>query len=115
MKNTEEVPHKRKSFHINILRKIPQIGEKKYKKKLKLFILKILSLENNLIASLKGWIKPIKPTLLGPNRSWEYPKILRSTKVKKATEIKIKTKTNKDVKNQIIKGETLLRSLNSLH
>lgn len=57
---------------------------------------RVNSLENSLIASLKGWNSPIIPTLLGPFRSWEYPKILRSSKVIKATLIKtgIITKIN---------------------
>lgn len=29
-------------------------------------------------ASLKGWSRPINPTLLGPFRIWIYPKIFRS-------------------------------------
>lgn len=33
---------------------------------------------NNLIASLKGWRIPKKPTLLGPFRIWIYLRIFRS-------------------------------------
>jgi hypothetical protein len=43
------------------------------------------SLENSLIASLNGWGTPPQPTLLGPFRNCEYPKIFRSIKVIKAT------------------------------
>lgn len=46
-------------------------------------------LENNLIASEKGWRIPQFPTFLGPRRKWNLPKIFRSIIVKKATEIKI--------------------------
>lgn len=58
------------------------------------------SLENNLIASLKGCKIPIKPTLLGPLRIWMYPKSLRSNKVRKA--ILIKTPKTKIKKFKII-------------
>jgi len=44
-----------------------------------------LSLENSLIASLKGCRIPPAPTLFGPFRSWLYPKIFRSSNVMKAT------------------------------
>ena len=67
----------------------PNIGEIKY---WNIFerLGKTNSLENNLIASLKGCINPIKLTLLGPFRIWLYPKILRSNKVTNATLTKIK-------------------------
>jgi len=67
----------------------PNIGEIKYWNIFDKFG-KTNSLENNLIASLKGCINPIKLTLLGPFRIWLYPKILRSNKVTNATLTKIK-------------------------
>ena len=39
----------------------------------------------SLIASLKGWINPLKATLFGPSRFWESPRIFRSINVTKAT------------------------------
>jgi len=42
------------------------------------------SLVNNLAASARGWGIPIRLTLLGPFRSWMYPKIFRSRRVKNA-------------------------------
>jgi len=54
-----------------------------------------ISLENNLIASLKGWTIPIIITLLGPFRNWEYPKIFRSNRVINATFTKIGIANNK--------------------
>lgn len=47
-----------------------QNGDKKYWYKFDLKG-KIISFENNLIASLKGWAIPNILTLLGPLRSWE--------------------------------------------
>jgi hypothetical protein len=44
-----------------------------------------ISLENNLMASLNGCTNPTNPTLLGPLRSCEYPRIFRSKRVIKAT------------------------------
>lgn len=41
------------------------------------------SFVNNLPPSPAAWIRPANLTLLGPLRSWEYPKIFRSSKVKK--------------------------------
>ena len=41
-------------------------------------------LEKSLIASAIGWGRPIIVTLLGPFRSWLYPKIFRSRRVKNA-------------------------------
>lgn len=49
------------------------------------------SLVNNFTASAKGTGSPDKLGLLGPFRSWQYPKNFRSTKVKKAITIKIET------------------------
>lgn len=49
------------------------------------------SLEKSLIASLKGCIRPIKLTLLGPLRIWLYPRIFRSNRVTNATFTRIKT------------------------
>ena len=46
------------------------MGEIKYCNKFDKFG-KTNSLENNLIASLKGWAIPIILTLLGPLRNWE--------------------------------------------
>ena len=39
------------------------------------------SFRNNFKASAKGWSKPERPTLLGPLRSWKYPRDFRSSKV----------------------------------
>lgn len=47
-------------------------------------------LDSNLKASNKGWTIPINETLFGPKRIWNKPMTLRSNKVKKATESKIK-------------------------
>lgn len=47
--------------------------------------------KNSFIASAIGCRRPIIDTLLGPCRKWEYPRILRSSKVKNAIEIKIST------------------------
>jgi len=49
----------------------------------------ITSFEKSLIASLNGCNKPIILTLLGPLRIWLYPKIFRSSRVMKATLIKM--------------------------
>merc|ERR1712066_761283 len=68
----------------------PSIGEIKYCSALDK-LGKTNSLENNLIASLKGCIRPIILTLLGPLRICLYPKILRSNNVTNATLIKIRT------------------------
>lgn len=46
-----------------------------------LIIGEIFSFINNLTASEKGWRIPRTPTLLGPLRIWEYPRIFRSNKV----------------------------------
>lgn len=58
-----------------------------------LFILKLelhsICLMNNFTASAKGWIIPEGPTLLGPSRICERPKTFRSSKVIKATLIRI--------------------------
>lgn len=62
----------------------------------------ISSLENNFKASPKGWKEPNKKTLFGPKRKWPYPKILRSNKVKKATDNKTKSKINKTLENKTI-------------
>ena len=35
-------------------------------------------------ASARGWGSPVIDTLLGPFRSWMYPRIFRSKRVKKA-------------------------------
>ena len=52
---------------------------------------------------LKGWNIPNDIILLGPFRSWIYPKIFRSDKVKNATLIKtIIIKINKLINTQII-------------
>ena len=67
----------------------PNIGEIKYWSILDK-LGKTNSLENNLIASLKGCINPINLTLLGPLRIWLYPKIFRSKSVTNATFTKIK-------------------------
>lgn len=44
---------------------------------------------NSFIASANGWKIPYGPTMLGPFRNCIYPKILRSTSVKKAIAIRI--------------------------
>ena len=68
----------------------PNIGEIKYWNIFDKFG-NTSSLENNLIASLNGCIRPINLTLLGPLRIWLYPKIFRSNSVTNATFTKIKT------------------------
>ena len=45
----------------------------------------LLSLENSLMASAKGWIIPHQATLFGPLRDCLSPKIFRSNSVKNAT------------------------------
>ena len=47
----------------------------------------IVSFENNFRPSAIGCIIPVKPTVLGPVLIWIEPRIFRSTKVTKATEI----------------------------
>lgn len=47
------------------------------------------SLINSFIASANGWRMPYGPTMLGPFRSCIYPKIFRSTRVRKAIAIKM--------------------------
>ena len=47
----------------------------------------IVSLRNNFNPSDKGCNIPIKPITFGPSLLWIAPKILRSAKVKYATEI----------------------------
>lgn len=57
------------------------------------------------IASIKGCIKPIKEGLYGPVRNITKDRILRSNKVKKATEIKINTNNDNIFINIIILKE----------
>lgn len=57
------------------------------------------TLENNLIASERGWGIPAQPTLLGPNRSWDNPKIFRSKRVINPTITKAGIKEIKNNKN----------------
>ncbi len=45
---------------------------------------RVISLRNSFNASAKGCGIPARPTLFGPFRSWTYPRILRSRRVKKA-------------------------------
>jgi len=56
------------------------------------------SLIKSLTASAIGCKSPNKETLLGPLRLWAKPRIFRSSKVKKATLIKIGTTINKTSK-----------------
>jgi len=79
------------------------MGEIKYCNKFDKFG-KTNSLENNLIASLKGCINPINLTLLGPLRICLYPKILRSNNVTNATFTKIKIIKIKYLTSLIIYG-----------
>lgn len=44
---------------------------------------------NNFRASAIGWGSPNRDTLFGPLRSWVYPKIFRSRRVKKAMAAKV--------------------------
>lgn len=48
---------------------------------------------NSFMASANGCKMPYGPTMLGPFRSCIYPKILRSTNVRKAIAIKIGTRS----------------------
>lgn len=50
---------------------------------------RIGSLMNSFIASANGWRIPYGPTMFGPFRSCMYPKIFRSTSVRKAMAIRI--------------------------
>ena len=54
--------------------------------KIKLNVLEFVgitdSFKSNLRPSAKGWSKPKKPTLFGPNLCWIAPITLRSAKVK---------------------------------
>ena len=64
-------------------------------------------MRKSLIASAKGTGIPIKEGLLGPLRSWIYPKALRSISVKKAIASKAVTIVIRMVincGNNIIKG-----------
>ncbi len=69
---------------INSLKTIAIVGPNRNKNKLDVMG-RTISFENSLIASLKGWGIPPNPTLLGPFRNWEYPRIFRSSSVIKAT------------------------------
>lgn len=53
---------------------------------------RIGSFINSFIASANGWRIPYGPTILGPLRNCIYPRILRSTSVKKAIAIKMGTR-----------------------
>lgn len=52
---------------------------------------RIGSFINNFMASANGCKMPYGPTMLGPFRSCMYPKILRSTNVRKAMAIRMGT------------------------
>ena len=54
---------------------------------------RIGSFMNNFMASANGCRMPYGPTTLGPFRSCIYPKILRSTSVRKAIAIRIGTRS----------------------
>ena len=90
---------KRKNLIKTIIK--PNIGEIKYWNIFDKFG-NTSSLENNLIASLNGCIRPINLTLLGPLRIWLYPKIFRSNSVTNATFTKIKIIKIKYLNNLII-------------
>jgi hypothetical protein len=60
------------------------------------------SLVNSFTASAMGWGIPLRLTLLGPFRSWMYPKIFRSSRVKNAIASKIQTKIINTVKIDFI-------------
>lgn len=47
------------------------------------------SLVNSFIASAKGWSTPYGPTTFGPFRSCIYPRVFRSTRVRKAMATRI--------------------------
>lgn len=64
-----------------------------------------VSLENSLSASDSGWGKPLTDTLLGPFRSWEYPRILRSRRVKNAILSKIMIIDRENMRGFVIIGE----------
>jgi len=53
---------------------------------------RIGSFINNFMASANGCKMPYGPTMLGPFRSCMYPKILRSTNVRKAMAIRMSLK-----------------------
>lgn len=54
---------------------------------------RIGSFINNFMASANGCKMPYGPTMLGPFRSCMYPKILRSTNVRKAMAIRMGGRT----------------------
>lgn len=54
---------------------------------------RIGSFINSFMASANGCKMPYGPTMLGPFRSCIYPKILRSTSVRKAIAIKMGTRS----------------------
>ena len=54
---------------------------------------RIGSFINNFMASANGCKMPYGPTMLGPFRSCMYPKILRSTNVRKAMAIRMGTRS----------------------
>ena len=65
----------------------------------------------SLIASAKDWTNPKGPTLLGPFRLAERPKIFRSSNTKKATLTKVgRTKLNHEKICLIIDSSLLLQS-----
>lgn len=59
---------------------------------------RIGSFINNFMASANGCKMPYGPTMLGPFRSCMYPKILRSTNVRKAMAIRMGTPQRQEVK-----------------
>ena len=58
---------------------------------------RIGSFINNFMASANGCKMPYGPTMLGPFRSCMYPKILRSTNVRKAMAIRMGTSQDSSI------------------
>ena len=65
---------------------------------------RIGSFINNFMASANGCKMPYGPTMLGPFRSCMYPKILRSTNVRKAMAIRMGTRSVRILIKNTIRG-----------
>ncbi len=75
---------------------------------------RIGSFINNFMASANGCKMPYGPTMLGPFRSCMYPKILRSTNVRKAMAIRMGTRSVRILIKNTIRDRKSTR-LNSSH
>ena len=90
------------------------IGDRINLLELELFSL-VVSFVNSLTPSPAGCKSPYSLILFGPFRSWLYPRIFRSSRVKNAILPKIINTDNVLVRLVIYCGEDYIRSLNPLH